>query len=64
MMYIGPFVHTELASRRRIVNAKPYANITNIKTKLGSYLSVELRPGHRIVTGPIRVCPCVLRLQL
>ena len=60
-LYAVPLVQEELARRRRIVNTKRYANVTrkvnmpmNIKTKLGSYLSEESRPGNMVVPGPIQ----------
>jgi hypothetical protein len=60
-LYVAPIVQEELARRRRIVNSKRYANVTrkvnmpmNIKTKLGSYLSEESRPGNMVVPGPIQ----------
>jgi hypothetical protein len=60
-LYDVPLVQEELARRRRIVNTKRYANVTrkvnmpmNIKTKLGSYLSEESRPGNMVVPGSIQ----------
>lgn len=62
-LYVAPIVQEELARRRRIVNAKRYANVTrkmnkptNIKTKIGSYLNVtaNARPGNMFRPGPIQ----------
>lgn len=62
-LYVAPVVQEELARRRRIVNAKRYANVTrklnkpmNVKAKIGSYLNVtaNTRPGNVFRPGPIQ----------